>query len=269
MNIIDKIINKKMMLEPASLMALYKYASARVVPMRETDQREVVDHNSITPMDNSGNIAVIDITGILIKGASPEQEIEYGICNIDKISQALDYAANDNTTTAIILNINSPGGETTGITTLGRKIKNLSANIPIYIWVDNKCASAAYWIASQGSCIGMTEDADIGCIGVYRIVKDLSKQYENEGVNNQVIYSGVNKMMGHDVGPLTTEQIELLQADVSEQHKKFKNTILANREVKPEAMEGLSYEGPQALDLGLCDIICDSLEDYLTYLNLV
>lgn len=227
---------------------------------------EQSDTQDATPQE--GDIGVVNISGILIKGAREEDEQLLGLTNTDRITMALDSLANDPSVSSIILNINSPGGETTGIDVLGRKIKAIDAIKPVYAWTETQAASAAYWLASQARAIGMTTSAEVGSIGVYMLLPDESAKLEKEGIKVNEIFSGKYKLLGHDFRPLAEEDKAILQADVTAEHESFKQVIRDTRpEAKEEALEGLSYQGYKAFELGLTDVVCDSIDDFVQTLN--
>lgn len=270
-NILNKLYQGKWMMEKKSLFNFYN-AINKIADINKQEYTVNMDAPT-SPMENEpdGDICIIHISGIMVKGASMEEEIILGMVNTDEISNQLDEAAQDPSIKAIILDWASPGGETTGITELGRKVKYIDENIkPVYSWIEKQMASAAAWVGAQARAIGMTESANVGSCGVYMIVVDASKQYEQQGLNHQIISSGKYKMMGHDVKPLTEEENDILIQDVEEQHTKFKDAIKSNRpKIKDEALEGLSYEGPEALDNGWVDYQCDSLKEFLETVGLL
>lgn len=214
-----------------------------------------------------GNIACIHVNGILVKGCSPEEEEVLGLCNVDTISEALDKAANDPTIDEIVMVFSSPGGETTGIEELGRKIASIDSIKPIYGWSETRSCSASYWLMSQCRQIGITPSTEVGSIGVYMQIEDKSSMLEKAGVLIQTIFSGKFKTMGQPTRKLTKEETDILQADVESLHNKFKQTILSKRQVAPEYMEGLSYEGLAAQEAGLADVCVDNIAEFLTSTN--
>ena len=220
-----------------------------------------------TKESNEGNIALINVNGILMKGCSQEDEEELGLNNIDTLSQLLDDAANDTTISEIVLCFDSPGGETGGIEELGRKIASIDEIKPVYGWSETACASAAYWLMSQCRSIGITPSTAIGSIGVYAIITDNSKALQMSGINKQAIFSGKYKLLGCDFKPLSKEEKEILQTDITEQHNKFKQAILSKRTVDLSYMEGLSYEGKAALEGNLVDVVVDSFDQFLNSTN--
>lgn len=212
----------------------------------------------------SDMLAIISINGILMKGVSPDEEDLLGLVNTDFVGCAIDDALADESVSAIVLHIASPGGSTVGIEELGRKILAADKVKPVYAWTEQCCNSAAYWLASQARIIGMTPSSNVGGVGVYTLIEDCSKAMEMEGVNIQAMASGEYKLMGHPFRPLTTEERALLQADVEKQHAKFKATILAKRNIDEANLEGLSYEGEDALKFNLTDVVVDSFNEFLT-----
>ncbi len=270
MNILDKLYNGKWLMEKKSLYSFYQNCMNRKMENYGNFENKTNLSNIINeyPTDE-GDCAVISISGIIVKGCSEEEQQILGLVNPDEICVALDMAAEDASVKYIILWFSSPGGETTGILELGKKIKYIDENIkPIFSFTDSQMASAAAWLGSQARYIGMTESANIGSCGVYMVIMDASKKYEMEGLNPQVISSGKYKTMGQDTKSLTEEENNLLILDVENQHKKFKEIVKSRRpHIKEEALEGLGYEGPEALENGWTDMICDSFQEFLQEIN--
>ena len=280
-NITDKILSRKWMMEKKSLYNFYNVLqnlqNARVGGLKglllgDTPLVKVEQTPSIVPSDNvgdfigeSGNMSIVSVSGILTKGASALECELLGMQDTDEISNAIDESANDPSVSSVVIAFSSPGGETTGIEELGRKIRDIDTNIkPIYGWTETHAASAAYWLLSQTRKIGMTPSSQVGSVGVYMLVLDATGKYKQEGINVQAISSGYWKLMGHDFNPLSKEEEEFLLKDVQKQHEKFKQVILEKRPgVKPESLEGLSYEGSEALDNGLVDVVVDDFDEFL------
>ena len=100
------------------------------------------------------------------------------------------------------------------------------------------------------------------------MVLDATEQMKQQGLSMFVAQSGKYKMMGHEFRSLTDEEKKLLQDDSVKQHEKFKATIMAKRPtISAEDCEGLSYEGIDALQKGLIDVLFDDMGEYLQYIN--
>lgn len=214
-------------------------------------------------------IGIVDIKGILAKNPSEMAQVLFGFVDVDNVSQMLDQAVLDPEIEEIILRISSPGGESTGIEELGRKIKYIDENVkPIYTWTETKCCSAAAWLGVNARKIGMTPSSAIGSIGVYCLVLDDTKFLEDVGQEVVPFVSGKYKMIGHSWRTLTKEEKSILQADVDKHGEKFRAVVSSNRpDIKAEDMEGLSYEGEEALAKGYVDVLADSLDEFINNLN--
>jgi ClpP class serine protease len=86
----------------------------------------------------------------------------------------------DPTVDALLLNVDSPGGEATGINELGDMLFEARATKPIWSYVEGLGASAAYWLASATERIVVDATAALGSIGVVLAVSDPTKANARE-----------------------------------------------------------------------------------------
>lgn len=115
-----------------------------------------------------GDVAIIPISGSIFPKANLFTEIS-AATSVDVLAADLNTALNDKSIRRIVLNIDSPGGNVTGINEFSKIINN--ANKPIISYVSGMAASAAYWIASASDEIVCDETAQLGNIGVVSSVK--------------------------------------------------------------------------------------------------
>lgn len=261
----DKLVNGKWLINATAhtnfINLIHTYISNPTAAIygEENEYTSNID----VPIPTGEVTAIINVNGILVKGCSGIEEQLFGLVDTDYIRYCLEDAVNDTNVKDIVLNFNSPGGETTGIEELGRKIKEVNLIKPVYAWTETMMCSAAYWLGSQASRVGMSPSSIVGSIGVYSLIQDCSKSLEQEGVNIQAISAGKYKLLGANFKPLTDEEKQILQEDVDKQHIKFKDAVLGSRQVPIEYMEGLSYEGQQALAGSLVDVVVDDMEMFL------
>lgn len=263
----DKLVNNKWLINTTAHTNLsnliHSYIQNPNLPLYDGES-EPQHSNQNNNIEGDGLTAIITVSGVLVKGASPAEEQMFGLVDTDYIRYCLEDAVNDETVKDILIVFNSPGGETTGIEELGRKIQEIDKIKPVYAWTETMMCSAAYWLGSQCRSIGMTPSAIVGSIGVYSLIEDCSKALAQEGVDVQAISAGKYKLMGASFKPLNDEEKKILQEDVNTQHTKFKDAVNSRREVSIEYMEGLTYEGQQALAGNLVDVVVDELNQYLS-----
>lgn len=270
--LVQRLVNQKMLISHAAHTSLVKQIESLLeqpnVPTIGGLNDYLID-STFPDAEQEGSTGVITISGILAKDVSPAEDEALGLVDVEWIYDALSNCAQDPNIKHIVINFNSPGGETCGIEELGRLIDNIDTHIkPVYGWTDKMATSAAYWLLSQCRNIGMIPSSEVGGVGVYSLVLDATEQMKQEGLSMFVAQSGKYKMMGHEFRSLTDEEKKILQDDSDKQHEKFKATIMAKRPaIKAEDCEGLSFEGQTALQKGFVDILFDSMEEYLIYIN--
>lgn len=266
----QRLVNQKMLISPTAHTNLIKQIETLLeqpnVPIFGEDY---LDGNKFTDAVEEDSTAIITVNGIIAKDVSPVEDEALGLVDVEWISDALSNCVADPNVKNIVLNFCSPGGETCGIEELGRKIANIDEHIkPVYGWTDKMATSAAYWLLSQCRGVGMIPSSEVGGVGVYSLVLDATEQMKQNGLSMFIASSGWAKMMGHEFRSLTDKEKSILQADSDKQHRKFKDTILSKRPQIDEAnMEGLSYEGEEALKFGFVDVLLDDMDQYLAYIT--
>ena len=199
-------------------------------------------------------IAAIDIYGVTGKRLG-SLEKACGACDYNDLETEIGLALKSGAK-ALLFTVDSGGGAAIGCT----EVANLIANLPIptAAFVDNVCASAAYYMASGADYIVCTSSALIGSIGVIVPWVDSSELFSLAGLKFEPITNeGADlKAAGH--GPsLTDEQREHLQELVNDRAREFQEFVAANRpkSLDPEVWRAGAYIGSRAVSLGLADRI--------------
>lgn len=206
-------------------------------------------------MTRIGSIAVIPIYGIIGKRLS-SMAIDCGGCDIDAVSEWLDQAVADPRVEVIVLDIDSPGGAVTGVPEVAARVKAAGEKKLTVAFTETQACSAAYWIGSQCHRFIMAESADVGSIGVYIALMDVSGNWAQEGYKLELIKAGKYKAAGISGSSLSDEQRALLQADVDTIYSQFTGAVKAARPgVTDETCQGQTFMGSAALTAGLVDEI--------------
>lgn len=218
-----------------------------------------VDHGAGAPSPRSvAGTAIIPIHGVIGKRLSP-LEMACGGADVDAIDAAFTAANADPAITKIVLDIDSPGGQVTGIPELARKIYETKSK-PVEAVSDTLIGSAAYYLAASADSIRVTPTARIGSIGAALQVREALDTKSADGRSRLRIFrSGEDKLAGAD-GPLSKSQEAAAQAMVDEVGTLFRDHVrLARPGVKAESMTGLAFTGRDAMKRGLVDEVCDSI----------
>lgn len=200
---------------------------------------------------------VVSITGSLVNrgawiGANS------GMTSYEGIGAQLDRAAADPQVRTIVLDLDSPGGEATGMFSLAAKVREIAAVKPVVAVVNDMAASAAYGIASQATEIVVSPTSIVGSIGVVLTHLDRSGELANRGIKPTLIYAGRHKVDGHPFGPLSDAVMADLQAEVAKFYDQFVGLVAQGRgdrltEQDARATEARTFIGQEAVDRGLAD----------------
>lgn len=215
-------------------------------------------------------VAILPIVGSLVNrgawiGASS------GLVSYEGISAQLREAAADPEVSAIMLDIDSPGGEATGMFSVANLVRQVNQTKPVVAMVNDVAASAAYGIASGASEIVVSPTSMVGSIGVVLTHLDRSGELEQKGVKATLIYAGKHKVDGHPFGELSASVKADLQAEVAKFYDQFVGLVAVGRagrmtDADIRATEARTYLGADAVEIGLADRVA-SIDEVLSGLS--
>lgn len=223
-------------------------SEAAAAAVARGSQRGLADHQI-----SSQGVATIEIFGTLMKQVS---SMSRGTSTV-LARQQLRAALNDERVQAILLHIDSPGGTVAGTKELADDVAAVAKKKPVYAYIEDLGASAAYWVASQASQVFSNEMALVGSIGTYMAVQDLSGYAAKEGVKVHVIKAGAFKGAGQPGTEITPEQLAQWQRVVDGLNSHFVASVAAGRKLGLAAVRALAdgrvHQGAEAQALGLID----------------
>lgn len=218
------------------------------------------------PSASVGNVAVIRLYGPILPRAEAVKDVSQASALMTEFQQAFRSVASDPNVSAIVLDIDSPGGQVDLVPeTAAMVMKARRADRPIVAVANTLAASAAYWIASAADEISVTPSGEVGSIGVYTVHEDVSELLAAEGVRVTFISEGPRKVEGNPFEPLGAEARAALQANVKHFYDMFtadvakgRNVALSVVKADPESSDahfggGRVYPAKQAVKLGMAD----------------
>ena len=207
-----------------------------------------------------GSVGVIPIVGVIGKGLSPIEKMT-GSADLNDINANIAAYEADPEVKSIVFHIDSPGGVVGGVEETARKIAGL--NKPTIAYTDGMMASAAYWLGASADRVVASPSADVGSVGVYMAIPDMSGLYKASGVNMVVIKSSATplKAAGLEGTSLTDAQIQNYQEQVDAIYTDFVSAIKVKRKmVQAEALQGQTMSGKVASTKGLLTGLADSID---------
>ena len=211
-----------------------------------------------------GDVAVIPVSGVLMRQMSWwgffSGSSAYEIL-LKEIAGALDNPA----VKAVILDVDSPGGEVTGCAELGTHIYALRGGKPLIAYATGTCASAAYWIASSCDELVVSQTSLVGSIGVVKSIRDYTKAYEKMGITDLEIVSSQSPFKRVDPASKDGRTREQKQVDALAEvfiEAVARNRAVSRNKVLEDFGQGDCFVGQGAVDAGLADRV-GSLEELI------
>lgn len=136
-----------------------------------------------------GNVAVIEVNGIIAKRMDMFTEICVGGTSTEKLLRDFETAINSSRVESIVLHIDSPGGEAFGINEVAERIYSGRGKKPIKAYISGLGCSGAYWIASAADEVIIDKSAMLGSIGVVSSWSDDREKYRKMGIRREVVVS--------------------------------------------------------------------------------
>ena len=199
-------------------------------------------------------IAKIDLFGVIA------QEIpgQIGSSMVDDLILQIRQAADDNSIAAILLHIDSPGGEVTASDNLYHELTLVRQNKPVIVYLDSVGASGGYYTAMGGSYIMAHELCLTGSIGVIMQAINYEGLSKILGLSTLTFKSGALKDLLNPSRPASEAEKKLVQDMVAETFEKFSSIVVTERDfpdqkLPTEVADGRIVSGKQALDLKLID----------------
>lgn len=213
--------------------------------------------NNTYDVEMRGTVAVLPIQGPLIRYATMFSQIS-GATSYDMLAQDFNRAMSDPNVSAILLNIDSPGGEANGVSELADQIAAARGTKPIVAYVGGMGASAAYWIASAADEIVANDTSILGSIGTVMNVTDTKEKDAKNGVKNYTIVSSQSPNKRLDAS--TDEGQSQLQQLVNSLSDVFIAKVAHNRGTDTDTVmqnfgKGGVLVGQSAVTAGLADRI--------------
>ena len=213
-------------------------------------------------------VAVIPIHGTLVR-RTVGLEAESGLTSYAGLAAQLDAAIGNPEVSAILLDIDSPGGESGGVFDLADRIRAASQIKPVWAVANDMAFSAAYALASAASRVFVARTGGVGSIGVIAMHIDQSVKDAKDGVRYTAVFAGERKNDLNPHEPLSDAAHAVLKAEVDRVYELFVETVARHRGLDADAVRATEaglFFGPDAVATGLADAV-GSLDDALTQLT--
>lgn len=207
-------------------------------------------------------IIILDVTGLISTTLNPglfEREGDI----LSRVYYRLEKASEDKNVKALILRLDTPGGEVTASDILYNEILRFKekTSIPVVGLMMGLATSGGYYVASACDHVIAHPSTITGSIGVISIFPNLQELFTKIGIKVNVIKSGKMKDSGSAFRDLTEEEKKVFQSVIDEMYNKFLDVVYQKRkdslsfEKLKKIADGRIYTASQAHTLKLIDEI--------------
>ena len=179
--------------------------------------------------------------------------------NDASLAPVLEKAFSRGKPSAVVLEVNSPGGSPVQSSLIGARIRRLAEEkeVPVIAFVEDVAASGGYWLAASADEIYADDSSVVGSIGVISASFGAHEFLVRQGFERRVYTAGKSKSMLDPFRPENPDDVARLKGLLEDIHDNFKAHVTARREGKLPAdrdlFTGEVWLARKAADLGLID----------------
>ena len=202
---------------------------------------------------SSKKIAVVIAEGDIVRGTQPQ-----GVIGAETLSNKLRLIALDKDVEAVVLRINSPGGEVFASEKVRREVQQLKeAGKTVVASMGDVAASGGFWIAMGADEVWASPSSITGSIGVFGMIPTFSRPLEKLGIHTDGV--GTTPLAGklRLDQPLDPDLKRIFQHATEQTYRDFIKLVADARQMAPDDVDlvarGRVWNGAQAKDRGLVD----------------
>lgn len=248
-------LNRTLLIEPTHAEAIIGgYLSGGITSADTIMKVERVPTAAPAPdATSAGTIGVMNISGALVNRPMPGASGP-GPANYATIREQFDELLNDDSVTAIVMRLETPGGMASGCFDLTDHIFEARGKKPIIALIDDYAFSAGYAMAAACDEIWVSRTGGVGSVGVCGFHEDWSEGNKNIGVKVTAVYAGAHKIDFSQDFPLSDAARASWQEMVDDDYVMFVQTVARYRGLSEDfvrSTEARLYFGPKAVTAGM------------------
>ena len=202
---------------------------------------------------SANKIAVIYAEGTIVGGSGARGEVG-SASMVEKIRKARD----DEDAVAVVLRINSPGGDALASEVIWRELELLRVEKPLIVSMGGLAASGGYYIAAPADAIYADRATLTGSIGVFGMFYNFGGALKDKlGLTTDVVNTGRYADITSPFRSPSSAEKAYIQTSVEEVYSTFVGHVAHGRNMTPEAVDAIGqgrvWAGGDALEIGLID----------------
>lgn len=199
------------------------------------------------------NVAVIYASGDI--GSGPSSGIQDR-----KLTREIERAKNNDRVQAIVLRVDSPGGQLFASEEIRHQLELAQKEKPLVVSMGNLAASGGYWISMSADTVVAQSNTITGSIGIFGMFFNMEGLLENKlGINTDFVTTGEYSDLPNPTREMRPAERAIIQEFIEEGYDQFISVVSEGRSMDDEIVrslaEGRVYSGARAYELGLVDVI--------------
>jgi protease-4 len=220
-----------------------------MVPMHKYSK--VPDPKKMVSAKNK--ISVIYASGTIVMGKGSDNNI-----GGDAFGGLIRKERKDTTVKAIVLRVNSPGGNAIASDIMWRELELASKVKPVVVSMGNYAASGGYYISAPGTKIFASPTTITGSIGVFGLIPNAGKLMNQKlGISTETVNTNKNSDFPSVYRPMEIYEKEVMQSSIEKVYSDFVSKVSSGRKMTVPAVDSIGqgrvWSGSDAMRLGLVD----------------
>ncbi|HSM92311.1 MAG TPA: signal peptide peptidase SppA [Anaeromyxobacteraceae bacterium] len=202
-------------------------------------------------------IGVVLLEGTIVPGRTRREPLGTALAGADTVTAALRRAAEDSSIRAVVLRVDSGGGDGLASDLIWREVQRTRKQKPVVVSMGDMAASGGYLAAVGADAIVAEPSTLTGSIGVFAMKPDLSGLLAKAGVRREPHQRGGKALLSSVIKPWTPEERAAMQAQIDGFYARFVDRVAEGRKLAradaEKVAQGRVWTGQQALARGLVD----------------
>lgn len=207
-------------------------------------------------------VGVVSIEGAIRRGRSRKLPVPLPLlgreqAGSDSVVAALRVAEKSRRVAAVLLHVDSPGGDALASDLIWREVQRIRSRKPVVVLMGNAAASGGYYVAAPANYIVARKSTTTGSIGVILTRPVAAGLFDKLEVNPVSIERGARSNLLDPRRPPTPDELTVLHEQLNTFYDGFKDRVSSGRDLQRGTLEeiagGRVWTGAEALELGLVD----------------
>ncbi len=209
-----------------------------------------------------GVVALVRVEGTIVRGRSrrlpvPLPALGREQAGSDSVVAALRAAEKSRKVAAVLLHVESPGGDALASDRIWREVERLRPRKPVVVLMGNVAASGGYYLSAAASRIIARRNTVTGSIGVVIARPVAAGLFENLKINPVAVQRGARSNLLDPRREPSSDELAVLAEQLRGIYGEFKDRVAKGRGIEPGTLEALAggrvWTGTEALERGLVD----------------